>query len=82
MLRLSGFLCYSRRMPKTLVRSLRMTPEMWDWVVARAARRNMTVNAWLSKCVADAREQIEKPKVAVAVAGPVASVPGSRLKKR
>lgn len=34
-----------------------MSAELWAWVLARAEARKVTVNAWMTRCVMDAREQ-------------------------
>ena len=46
--------------PKTIVKSLRIQPELWLWVVSRAAERKIKPNAWLVRCIKDARKRLEK----------------------
>jgi hypothetical protein len=44
---------------------LRFEPALWDWVEARAEARKVTANAWLVRCILDARARLEKPQGSV-----------------
>ncbi len=39
--------------PKTIVKSLRIEPELWLRVVNRAAVKEITPSAWLIRCIKD-----------------------------
>ena len=43
-----------------IVKSFRVDPELWLWVVGRAAERQITASAWLVRCIKDARKRLEK----------------------
>lgn len=42
-------------MAESVVRSLRMSPELWAFVIERAKAKDVSVNAWMVRCVEDAR---------------------------
>jgi hypothetical protein len=46
--------------PRTIVKSLRIEPELWLWVIGRAAERKIKPNAWLVRCIRDAKKRLEK----------------------
>lgn len=64
----------THRMASSLVKSVRISPELWAFVEARAAKKGISANAWLVRCVEDAKAKIETPDE-----GPKY---GERLKKR
>jgi hypothetical protein len=41
-----------------IVKSFRIDPELWLWVVGRAAERRITPSAWLVRCIEDARKRL------------------------
>lgn len=49
-------------MAATIVKSLRISPELWAFVEARAKAKEIAPNAWLVRCVEDAKMRLEKPK--------------------
>lgn len=81
MLEKGDVLCYRSRMPAkppTSVKSVRMRDELWAFVAERAAKRKISPNAWMVRCVDKARLEVEE------TAKTSASAPayGSRLKNR
>lgn len=63
---------------KSVVRSLRMSPELWAFVIGRAKVRGVNVNAWLVRCIEDARQRLVVDGGATVAQRPVkATVEGS-----
>lgn len=46
-------------MKESIVKSLRMRPELWAFVAERASKQNISPNAWLARMV----EQVRKGKL-------------------
>jgi predicted HicB family RNase H-like nuclease len=44
----------------TIVKSVRMSPELWAFVATRAKIKGVNVNAWMVRCVEDAKKRLEK----------------------
>lgn len=73
-----------------IVKSFRVDPELWLWVVGRAAQKRITASAWLVRMLEDARQRLEvmptdgrpapKPQHAeTRPAHPVTPAPAARL---
>ena len=46
---------------RTASKSVRMTHELWEFVAARAKAKGINVNAWMVRCVEDAKKRLETP---------------------
>lgn len=51
-------------MASSIVKSVRISPELWAFVEERAAFKEISANAWLVRCVRDAKERMEKERAA------------------
>lgn len=47
--------------PDPTLRSVRMSADLWAFVADRAKARGVSVNAWMIRCVEDARKRLEAP---------------------
>lgn len=44
---------------REVAKSIRFDPALWLWIVERAGQRDVTPNAWLVRCVVDAKKRLE-----------------------